>query len=121
MDRKSVLYQGLMNSINTPENVYDPFFSNLSLMDLLNNLDCMIAWKNVHSVFMGGNRLAAKMAGFKNTDELINISDYELKSKVSEYADEFIAQDRFVIETGQSLDILGVHTYEDDITRIILS
>jgi DNA-binding CsgD family transcriptional regulator len=79
----------------------------------------MIAWKDVNSVFIGGNKTAAKFAGFKSTTQLEGITDYELKSKVSEYADEFIKQDQEVIKQKTNINILGVHTYENGVVRIL--
>lgn len=69
--------------------------------------------KDLDSVFVYANNAYSQLIGFDNAEECIGKTDFEMPSPTTECARDFQAQDRYVIETGQSLKILDIHPFAD--------
>ncbi|MEA5509034.1 EAL domain-containing protein [Crocosphaera sp. UHCC 0190] len=75
---------------------------------VLDNIPQLIFWKNNESIFLGCNRLWAKVSGLENPDEVKGKTDYEIyNSQNSQHLappvrnlDYYLEQDRKIIETG---------------------
>jgi diguanylate cyclase (GGDEF)-like protein/PAS domain S-box-containing protein len=65
---------------------------------VLDNIPQYICWKDRNSVYLGGNRNNARLAGFESPEELVGKTDCDLPWKKEE-ADFFRECDRRVMET----------------------
>lgn len=66
---------------------------------VIDNIPQSIFWKDQHHRYAGCNRVFAKLAGLKTTEEVIGLSDYDLPWKKEE-ADFFRLCDRRVMDAG---------------------
>lgn len=64
---------------------------------------------------------AAKMSGFNSFDQLIGLTAYDLKSPVVQSAPEFDRQVTKVIHSGQPLEMLDIHTFDNQHLQIYLT
>ncbi len=60
-----------------------------------------IAWKDENSVYRGANTQFAKAAGFNSPQDIIGKTDDQLAWK--EFASDYIASDKEVLDSGQSI------------------
>lgn len=68
---------------------------------VLDNIPQYICWKDRNSVYLGGNRNNARLAGFDSPDELVGKTDYDLPWKKEE--SEFFREcDRRVMENDKA-------------------
>jgi diguanylate cyclase (GGDEF)-like protein/PAS domain S-box-containing protein len=70
------------------------------LQEVIDAIPVGIFWKDRDLRFVGGNAVAAKDAGFVRSSDLAGKTDYDLIWK--EFADEYRADDRSVMDTGVS-------------------
>ncbi|MCH9644545.1 MAG: helix-turn-helix transcriptional regulator [Gammaproteobacteria bacterium] len=63
----------------------------------------------------------AKLHGLNDFEAALGLSSYELKAPTSKSAPEFERQFRKVIDTGQPLTMLDIHTYSDGTIRFFYS
>jgi PAS domain S-box-containing protein len=77
--------------------------------EILFNAPGYIFWKDINSVYMGGNKNAARLYGVYSINDLIGKTDYDFNQK---YAAEFIKQDKYVLNTGNH------HVSEKDIITL---
>jgi len=78
----------------------DLFNSRQLLQVVLDTIPQRVFWKDKNSVYLGCNKPLAEDAGYADPGALIGKTDYETASK--EIADKFRADDRYVMETGES-------------------
>ncbi|MEW6351839.1 MAG: PAS domain S-box protein, partial [Thermodesulfobacteriota bacterium] len=76
------------------------FNSKQMLRLILDTIPQRVFWKDVNSVFVGGNKPLVQDAGYDDPSELIGKTDYECASL--ETAELYRADDREVMETGVS-------------------
>ncbi len=69
---------------------------------LIDNIPQQVFWKDVNSVFMGCNRNWAVATGIDDPAAAVGLTDYDLLDNW-QAAEEFRAQDRQVLETGEPL------------------
>jgi signal transduction histidine kinase len=62
-----------------------------------------VYWKNLDSVYIGCNQNNALIAGLKTPEDIIGKTDYELNWGDSKAAAKAIRDDKYVIETGDTL------------------
>ncbi len=93
----------------------------LKAEEILSQLPGIIAWKDTASRYLGGNRAAVELSGFKKIEEMLGVSDYEVKESIAECAELFVEQDKKVMKENKDLSVLGVHLYSDDTKRTLLT
>ncbi|MDY6940565.1 MAG: PAS domain S-box protein [Cyanobacteriota bacterium] len=67
---------------------------------VMDNIPQLIFWKDRHSIYKGGNRSAARVAGLDSPEEFISKTDYDLPW-TREEADWYRKCDRQVMDSGQ--------------------
>jgi len=70
------------------------------LQEVIDAIPVGIFWKDRNLRFVGGNAVVSKDAGFARSSDLAGKTDYDLVWK--EFADEYRADDRSVMDTGVS-------------------
>jgi len=83
------------------------------LISLFNQLPGYWGCKDLNSVFAYANHSYAKLIGFELPEDCIGLTDHQMPSPTTKCASDFQEQDRFVIETKQSIKVLDVHPYPD--------
>tara|TARA_R110000868_G_scaffold410505_4_gene698895 strand:- start:144359 stop:145027 length:669 start_codon:yes stop_codon:yes gene_type:complete len=87
---------------------------------LLNQLPGIIGFKNVNSIYMGGNDKLATLMGYKAAEDIQGCRDTDVRSEIAELANDFIKQDKNVMQHGEQQHIdIGHHASGD--LRIHLS
>ncbi len=66
---------------------------------VIDNIPQLIAWKNRDSVYLGGNKNFAKIAGFNHPSEIVGLTDYDMPWKPEE-TEFFRACDRRIMATN---------------------
>lgn len=74
--------------------------------------------KDLNSVFVYANEAYAKLIGLQNSSQCIGLSDSQMPSPTSRCAEDFVKQDRYVIEHNAQLKILDIHPYPDGSWRV---
>ncbi|ENO8414837.1 helix-turn-helix transcriptional regulator [Vibrio mimicus] len=69
--------------------------------------------KDLNSVFVYANQAYGQLIGVASEEDCIGRTDFEMPSPTAACAADFQQQDRYVIETGQSLKVLDIHPYPD--------
>lgn len=77
-------------------------------------------WKNSELHYLGASRRMIKLFGFNDFDDVVGKSVYEIKCKAVECADQFMYQDKLVLSKGISMDILDIHAFHGNITKLLL-
>ena len=72
--------------------------SRLILQKILDTIPVRVFWKDVNSVYLGGNQLFADDAGKQSANELVGLTDHQLSWP--EQAEAFRADDAEVIQSG---------------------
>ncbi|MGP8306303.1 helix-turn-helix transcriptional regulator [Vibrio sp. YIC-376] len=80
---------------------------------LLRQLPGCWGCKDKDSVFRYVNQEYAELIGYATPEDCVGKTDFEMPSPTIECAQEFQRQDKYVLETGQSLKILDIHPYPD--------
>lgn len=79
--------------------INDAYYLLRSYVDtIINNLPGAVYWKDRYGRYMGCNKIVAEMAGFSSPEDVIGKTDYDLCWY--EFADEWRALDRKVVEEG---------------------
>lgn len=87
---------------------------------LIAQLPGYFLWKDTGSRYLGGNFNTAKLFGFRSADELVGITDYDIKCPAVTCADRWVSQDRLLVESGQSLLALETEVYADGEPKTLL-
>ncbi len=80
---------------------------------LLRQLPGCWGCKDKNSVFRYVNQEYAELIGHTSPEHCIGKTDFDMLSPTTECAAEFQRQDKYVMETGESLKILDIHPYPD--------
>ncbi|MEE9452620.1 MAG: LuxR C-terminal-related transcriptional regulator [Gammaproteobacteria bacterium] len=78
---------------------------------IINHTQGLVLLKDMDSVYTMANTSVAKMAGFDSPDQLVGITDYDIRNNMVSCAALFVVQDKKVIASGEpmiSLDIVPV-------------
>lgn len=94
--------------------------ANLDISDLMNNLPFAAGIKNDKFQYIGINHKAALLAGYSLPEEMLGITDNELKCDATSLGDVFRQQDSRVLQ-GQDLTTLDISKYADGEIHIFLS
>lgn len=94
-------------------------FNNIA-ESVLWQLPGFIILKNINSTYMGCNENFIALAGYKNLDSIIGITDEDLKCEASNYASIFRQQDREAMLYKPQV-ILDIHHFADNKLWICIS
>lgn len=78
-----------------------------------------LLWKDLDSVFLAGNSNTAKLFGLKHHRDLTARCDYDIPC-MQEGAAQYIAQDKWDIQTQKPFVTLDIRTYHNGVTKILL-
>jgi PAS domain-containing protein len=67
---------------------------------VMDNIPQLISWKDKNSIYLGCNKIFAKVAGLRDPSEIVGKTDYELPWKISE-AESFFEIDQLVMDTNK--------------------
>lgn len=87
---------------------------------LINQMPGYFLWKDMNFVYLAGCLKTAKLFGFKHTDALIGITDYDIRCKAAEYADKFHKQDTKAMQATKPISILTIYPYANNEVKILL-
>lgn len=74
----------------------------------IKQLPGFVMWKREDLLFGGANLETAKLEGFSSIDNMIGISDYDLKSPSVEFADQFRELDTFAFQNKTKYKLLAI-------------
>lgn len=80
----------------------------------------IVAWKNLNLEYIGASTKMMLKFGFKNLEEVVGSTVYDIKCPMVECADNFITQDKKVIKEKITLTVLDIHPFADDSPKILL-
>lgn len=80
---------------------------------------CM-AIKDCNSVYVSATQAIPGLIGYRNPDEMVGITDYDLKAPVVEFADEFVRQDQRVL-AGEPEEHIDINRYFDGVLHVFLT
>ena len=78
--------------------------SKIMLKSILDNIPQRVYWKDASSTYLGCNIHFTKDVGLNDASEIIGKSEYDFSP--SELAESYIANDKFIIESGESVNCL---------------
>ena len=78
--------------------------SKMMLKSILDNIPQRVFWKDINSKYLGCNVHFAKDIGLKDASEIAGKSEFDFSP--SELAESYIANDKFIIESRESLNSL---------------
>lgn len=88
------------------------------LRSVLDTIPVRVFWKDLNSLYLGCNRAFARDAGFSSPSDIVGRSDHEMAW--AEQAEQYLADDRLVMESGRPrLNYEEFQTTPDG-TRIVL-
>ncbi len=94
---------------------------NTYLETVVNNVPHTIFWKDENSVFLGCNKLFAKLANLNSPEMIVGKTDYDLPW-TKEESDQYIATDKEVIRSGEpKLNIEESQTFQDGTSITLLT
>lgn len=79
-----------------------------------------IGLKDLNSRYIAGNTSLAKLIGFKHPEDLVGITDFDIKGQAADLAPTFVQQDKTVLESGDTTNI-DVHYYADSSLHMLIS
>jgi len=98
--RRVVRYIGTAREITEQKEAENELRKQRDLFELvINTAPTRIFWKDLNSVYLGGNQTFATDAGYESPSDIIGKNDDDMVWK--EDADKYRADDRFVMRTGR--------------------
>jgi PAS domain S-box-containing protein len=92
--------QTLQNEIEKRKAIEEELTKSTTMLRaVLDNIPSSVFWKDLNSVYLGCNLLAAKDAGLNNPDEILGKNDFELAWKA--HANLYRTDDQEVIQSGK--------------------
>ena len=83
------------------ESIYKEFEKARAMLnDVMNTIPVRVFWKDLDSVYMGCNRLFARDAGRESSEEIIGLTDYDIRDKAQ--AELNRADDRLIMKSGKA-------------------
>lgn len=89
--------------------------------NILRQLPGLIVVSDKQSRFIYSNQYTAELFGYISENNILGLNAYDLKCQAAESAPEMIQQDQMVIQTGNELTILDIHTYAFGEPKILLT
>jgi len=94
-------FLGIIRDITNQKGVESELRDNKQMFQLvMDNIPQLISWKDKNSIYLGCNKIFARVAGLGNPSEIVGKSDYELPWKISE-AESFFEIDQLVMDTNK--------------------
>lgn len=69
--------------------------------------------KDKNSNYLAANKLATNLMGYSSIEQVIGITDYDWKCEAVNFADQFVDEDKKVIENDKPLSILYILKYNE--------
>jgi DNA-binding CsgD family transcriptional regulator len=91
-----------------------------SLNSMISFMPGYIGWKDVHSKFKYVNNEVLNIIGYKTVEEIIGLTDYDLKCKAAEHAGIFKRQDQSVLAAGRKKRYLDVMEYHQGEVKVLI-
>lgn len=91
------------------------------LLSIIEQLSDIILIEDLNHQFVFSNEYTAKLFGYKDVQTMLGINAYDMRCPAVKSADKFIAQDKQVIQKQTSLNLLDIHQYADDTTKVLLT
>ena len=90
---------------------------------LIDQLPCLIVLMDKKSRFLYSNNYTAKLFGYNSRLKMLDkgIDAHGMRCPAVESAEQFIKQDKHVMETLSTLTILDIHGYATNETKILLT
>lgn len=81
-----------------------------------------IIWKDMDSIYLKTNTNAARLLGFRCSDDLIGLTDYDLRCEAADYAEAFITEDKNITNKAlaETTTILYIHGYSDNKIKTLI-
>lgn len=92
----------------------------LEASSLIEQLPGYVLWKDMNSVFLKANMNTACLFGFKRPDELVGITDYDVRHKTPNHADSFVKEDQKVQCSHTTISALYISSFANDHITILL-
>lgn len=86
---------------------------------ILQQLPGLVLWKDLNSVYLGGNDATAKQSGYRHANDLAGLTDYDIKCKAAERADIYIQKDKKVMQENTCYQDIGVDYYAHDELKVL--
>ncbi len=90
-------------------------------VNLLHQLPGLIVVVDKESRFIYSNKYTANLFGYHDEECMHGIDAHAMKCPAVECAQEFIAQDQLVMQTGEEITILDIHQYAYGKPKILLT
>lgn len=84
---------------------------------LCTSLGWVYTLKDIHSKYQTCNQAATTLYGYQNDEEVLGISDADIRAPAAECTEQFIYQDNLVITSGELYNSIDIHPYADDRTH----
>lgn len=97
--------------------------SNIPMLNdkgLIDQLPGYICWKDKQSRYLKGNAQLAKLLGFKCSEELIGITDYDIRCDAAAHADLYVEEDQRLQNTGYLPSSVCIGRYANDQPKVLL-
>lgn len=95
--------------------------SRMTVNTLIEQLPGYIVWKNMESVYLQTNTNTARLLGFQKPEELIGITDYDLRCKAADAADLFIEEDQKAQRSPMPLSLICISSYANEQMKALLA
>lgn len=87
--------------------------------DFVPTLPGLMIAKDNYSLYLNISQDFAKLLGWKNPHQCLGKTDYDIPSKASKFADEFIKMDKIVVDSAKKMLALDIQSYANG-WRLIL-
>lgn len=87
---------------------------------ILNKLPGAFIWKDINLLYQAANINITKNFGFKSIEHMMGLTSYDIACPAVEYADQFLKNDREVIQSQKNLQTLDIHQFADGKIKIFL-
>lgn len=95
--------------------------SGMTIKTVIEQLPGYIVWKNMESVYLQTNTNTARLLGFKKPEELIGITDYDLRCKAADDADLFVEEDQKAQRSSMPLSLICISSYANEQMKALLA
>lgn len=91
------------------------------LQALIEHIHDIILVENLNHEFVFSNQYTADLFGYETPEAMMGINAHSMKCPASSSAEEFIKQDKLVIERSKPIELLDIHQYADGHSRVLLT
>jgi PAS domain S-box-containing protein len=99
--KENQYFLGIIRDITNQKSLENELQESKQMFQLVvDNIPQLISWKDINSVYLGCNKIFARVAGLRNPSEIEGKTDYELPWKISE-AESFFEIDQYVMDTNK--------------------